>query len=72
MLSLEVLSVGHCPDCTGFLFRPGPRGGIGQNMECVGCGHRFNVCIWAGRFVDAQRIPNDQEWREDMFPKVLQ
>lgn len=60
-----------CPDCNGFIFRPGPRGGASQNVECVGCGSRFNIT----RFTDmvwAERIANSGEWREDMFPKVLQ
>ncbi|TYL87462.1 hypothetical protein [Bradyrhizobium cytisi] len=34
-----------CPDCGGFLFRPGPCGGVSQNIECVGCGSRFNVAL---------------------------
>jgi hypothetical protein len=61
-----------CPDCGGFIFRPGPRGGIAWNVECVGCGSRFNVARWHGQLIFAQRIPNNVEWREDMFPKVLQ
>ena len=32
-----------CPDCGGFIFRPGPRGGAAQNIECVKCLSRFNV-----------------------------
>jgi hypothetical protein len=63
---------GACPDCRGFLFRPGPRGGISQNIECVGCGNRFNVARWHGVSIFAERIPNTGEWREDWFPKVLQ
>lgn len=66
----------RCLDCGGFLFRPGPCGGVAQNIECVGCGSRFNVAFWHGQFVMAQRIPSEKdgggEWREDMFPKVLQ
>lgn len=75
-----------CPDCGGFIFRPGPRGGISQNIECVGCGSRFNVARWDKTLTDgrngpmpivwAQRIPGERdgggEWREDMFPRVLQ
>jgi hypothetical protein len=63
---------GTCPDCDGFLFRPGPSGGLSQNFECVGCGSRFNVASWHGAVVLCERIPRDGEWREDMFPKVLQ
>ena len=36
----------NCPDCGGFIFRPGPCGGISQNVECVGCLSRFNVARW--------------------------
>jgi hypothetical protein len=70
-----------CPDCGGFIFRPGPRGGVSQNIECVGCGSRFSVARWSARenrltgpmpIVWAQRIDHNGEWREDMFPKVLQ
>jgi hypothetical protein len=61
-----------CLDCKGFIFRRGPRGGLSENIECVGCGSRFNVARWHGLLISAERIPNDSEWREDMFPKVLQ
>jgi len=62
----------RCIDCGGFLFRPGPCGGICQNLECVGCGARFNVTFWRGQWAFAERIPSHGEWREDLFPKVLQ
>jgi hypothetical protein len=74
----------NCPDCGGFIWRPGPRGGISQNIECAGCGARFNITRWDWRLdplahmgkpmpiVMAQRIDGRGEWREDMFPKVLQ
>ncbi|UPK03081.1 hypothetical protein [Bradyrhizobium sp. 170] len=61
-----------CQDCGGFIFRAGPCGGLSQNIECAGCGQRFNVSRWRGMLVTFARIPNDSEWREDMFPKVLQ
>lgn len=61
---------GRCPDCKGVLFRPGPKSGMAQNLECVGCGSRFNVGFC--QFVMAQRIANDSVWREDLFRKVLQ
>lgn len=68
---------GTCPDCGGFIFRPGPCGGSAQNIECVGCGSRFNVVKfthpdYGATILVTERIPNDSEWREDMFPKVLQ
>ena len=77
----------NCPDCGGSLFRPGPRGGASQNIECVQCLSRFNVVRWDdpahtdGRggkmpIVWAQRIHSEKDgggaWREDMFPRVLQ
>ena len=43
MMDLDFPEDGSCPDCGGFIFRPGPRGGMGQNIECVGCLSRFNV-----------------------------
>jgi hypothetical protein len=77
----------RCPDCKGFIFRPGPRGGISQNIECVGCGSRFSISRWDRAMTDgrragpmpivwAQRIPSEKDgggvWREDMFPRVLE
>ena len=61
-----------CLDCDGFIFRPGPRGGLSQNIECVGCGKRFNVTRYAGQLIIVQRIDNSSMWREDMFPHVLE
>jgi hypothetical protein len=83
---IDALKEDRCPDCGGFIFRPGPQGGISQNIECVGCGNRFNVTryyhtldeILAGgeRVVThAERLEREDQgggwWREDMFPKVL-
>jgi hypothetical protein len=71
----------ECPDCGGFIFRPGPRGGMSQNIECVGCGARFNITRWDPAMttqggpmpiVWAERIGHTGQWREDLFPKVLQ
>ncbi|SIO49967.1 hypothetical protein SAMN05443247_06593 [Bradyrhizobium erythrophlei] len=33
---------------------------------------RINVARWHGLLISAERIPNNSEWHEDMFPKVLQ
>lgn len=66
------LARGECVDCGGFVFRPGPRGGLSQNMECVGCGQRWNITYFRGQMAFVQRITNAGEWREDMFPKVCQ
>lgn len=78
-----------CPDCGCTIFRPGPRGGAAQNIECARCKSRFNITrlpsLWLVPsqprpakmpIVWAQRIPSEQdgggEWREDMFPRVLE
>lgn len=61
-----------CLDCGGFIFRPGPCGGLAQNLECVSCGQRFNVAHWGGLMISIERISNDSSWCEDMFPKVLE
>jgi hypothetical protein len=42
--SIDFPEDGSCPDCGCTIFRGGPRGGMGQNIECVRCLHRFNVC----------------------------
>lgn len=68
----EALSRRECPECRGFIFRPGPRGGLSQNMECVGCGRRYNFSFWQGQIILAHIIDNSGEWREDIFPKVLE
>jgi hypothetical protein len=44
-----------CPDCGGFIFRPGPCAGVCQNVECVGCGSRFNVVRLQRHHVSAVR-----------------
>lgn len=86
MIDVVFPDSGDCPDCGGFIFRPGPRGGVARNVECVGCGSRFNITRWDPRMTDgrggpmpivwAQRIPSEKQgggaWREDMFPQVLQ
>lgn len=86
MIDVPFPDSADCPDCGGFIFRPGPSGGVCQNIECVGCGARFNVSRWDRELTDgrigpmpivwAQRIPSERdgggEWREDLFPQVLQ
>lgn len=32
-----------CPDCGGKKFLEGPHGGVCVNVECAGCGSRFNI-----------------------------
>jgi hypothetical protein len=53
---LHWLSRGLCPACEGDRFQPGPRGGAAQNVECIGCGLRFNVTIVRGSLLFAQEI----------------
>lgn len=72
LVSSEAIEARECPDCRGFIFRPGPRGGLAQNVECVGCGARFSFTMLLGHIVFAQRIDHAGDWREDLFPKVLQ
>jgi hypothetical protein len=85
MIDVVFPDSGDCPDCGCSIFRPGPCGGLSQNIECVQCGSRFNVTRWdramtEGRqgpmpIVWAQRIPSERDgggvWREDLFPRVL-
>ena len=40
---LDALTHGVCPDCQGVRWYLGPRGGAARNIECAGCGSRFNV-----------------------------
>jgi hypothetical protein len=47
-----------CPDCGGFVWRPGPRGGAAQNIECVGCGARFNITRWDRNYDRAAGLPD--------------
>jgi ribosomal protein S27E len=37
------LRAGYCPDCGHRGFILGPRGGASTNIECGGCGNRFNI-----------------------------
>lgn len=70
---LSSLTLNRCPDCGGDNFRPGPRGGISQNIECRGCKSRFNIARYMGRTISADRIESETQggghWREDMFPQ---
>ena len=50
------LARGFCLACDGDQFQPGPRGGSAQNVECVGCGARYNVLIVGNELVFAQAI----------------
>lgn len=54
---------GYCPDCGHRGFVLGPRGGAAMNIECGGCGSRFNVAQAPAshRVVMAQRIEREDE-----------
>jgi hypothetical protein len=56
-----MLARGVCRHCGGGAFRPGPRGGLAQNIECRGCLRRFNVTVYGGELVFAQRIESSAE-----------
>lgn len=54
---------GNCPDCRYRGFVLGPMGGASQNIECgnVACRARFNVTVYAGQVLLAQRIERQAE-----------
>lgn len=62
---------GYCPDCGHRRFVLGPCGGAATNVECGGCGSRFNVMQLSNshRIVMAHRIPRQDQggtnWRKD-------
>jgi len=58
---LEEFRAGRCPDCGGTDFRPGPRGGLAQNIECRGCLARFNVTKHEDEVLMVQRIEREDE-----------
>jgi ribosomal protein S27E len=67
------LSTGHCPDCGHRGFVLGPRGGMSRNIECGGCGHRFNVveAPGGGGIIFAERIseaPQEEKAKPDDKP----
>ena len=78
-MTIELRRTDECPNCCGFLWRPGPRGGASQNIECVGCKSRFNIVYLAGASYTVavvEELPSEAEgggrWRTDLFPEVLQ
>lgn len=50
------ISAGHCPDCHHRGFVIGPMGGLNINLECGGCGGRFNVAFYGGHAVMGHRL----------------
>lgn len=50
----------RCPDCGSEDFLEGPHGGLSVNIECVGCGARFNMMGPFGveRIGSPTRIPS--------------
>lgn len=57
---LDSLARGICPDCASDRFYLGPRGGAARNIECAGCGSRFNVTMFQGEVLLPQRIPGQR------------
>jgi hypothetical protein len=49
----------RCPDCGCDGFLEGPSGGLSQNVECAGCGARFNMMGPFGveRIGEPTRVP---------------
>jgi hypothetical protein len=60
-LELEKMSSGYCPNvgCGHHDFRLGPRNGSGINVECCGCGARFNVTNIGSVIVRGERVVGD-------------
>jgi hypothetical protein len=61
----QTLQLGHCPECHGAEFQPGPKGGAAQNYECVGCGARYNFTIHGGILLLGQAIGRRPEIGDD-------
>ena len=40
--SLKLFRKGFCPCCKQNTLRPGPQGGLAQNVICSACGSRYN------------------------------
>lgn len=62
-MQVAKMNEGHCPDCNHRGFVLGPRGGNGQNIECGGCGNRFNVAsaTMSHHILMGHRIPRQDE-----------
>jgi hypothetical protein len=56
------LPAGCCDDCGGSRFLLGPRGGFARNIECTGCGSRFNVTVRFGELLFVQRVDGVGCW----------
>ena len=63
---LITLNKGHCPTCNGRGFVLGPRGGLNVNIECanLACRERYNVAVFSGNIMNAQRIEKRAEGGE--------
>ena len=51
---LTSIGEGRCPDCAEPLIS-GPRGGMSQNLACMGCGAEFNAASFGGVVVMGHR-----------------
>jgi len=47
---------GSLPCCGSSEAYEGPSGGVSTNIECAGCGQRWNVARWGGRVFHAEKI----------------
>lgn len=51
------LEDGHCCDCGGNLFHPGPRGACAHNIMCASCRSQF----WVSPPFQPHRISNEDD-----------
>jgi len=56
------LTRGHCPKCGERGFVLGPQDGASINIECASwCRARYNVALFAGHVIAAEKIPDENE-----------
>ena len=56
------LTRGYCPKCGSRGFVLGPQDGASINLECASwCRARYNVALFAGHVVMAEKIPDEPE-----------
>lgn len=63
----KALAEHKCPDCGHRHFYRGPQGSLALNIACAKCDARFNVTVYDGELVFAQRIENVGEWPDRGF-----
>ena len=62
--SAKLLLNGICPDCKSNNFYKGPSGPGAQNVECAGCGSRFNISMFDARRIDHRDDDKKREVEE--------